>query len=429
MLFKNISILDENFEIKNNMFVLVVNDKIQAISTTMPICSEQEEIDGTNLLLMPGFYNTHTHIPMGLLRGYGENLPLDSWLKQKVFPFEAKLIAKDVYNATVFGIAQMLSFGIVSFSDMYFFSDEIVRAVDETKIKANIARAVTCFDDSELFDLSSFNESKQLFEKYNNYANERIKIDLSLHAEYTSTPKVVKSLAEYAKSVDATIHIHLSETNEEHNECINKYGKTPTKYFYDLGVFDSHTLLAHCVYLTDEDIEIIKSSNATIVHNPVSNLKLGSGVAPLYKFIDKGVNVSLGTDGVCSNNNLNILSDLKVAALLQKGIHNNPSLVTEKQGLQMLTSNGAKAQRRLFCDGIKEGNKADFVVLNLDSPNMLPKHNILSNIIYSSQPNDIKMTVVDGEVLYNNNEFTTIDIEKAKFELNASTKRILSELE
>ena len=428
MIFQDIAVLDETFRIKKHQYVQTSNDSIVYIGDAMPNAEGQQCFDGKNKLMLPGLVNAHTHVPMTLLRGYGENLPLDRWLNERIFPYEDRLDAQSVYAASCLGIAEMLRFGVTSFTEMYNFCEEIAAAVEKSGIKANISRGLLCFDDSALEELPAFQESRTLFEKWHNAADGRIKVDMCIHGEYTSTPKIVRRMAEYAQSVRAGIHIHLAETEKETRECMERHGMTPAEYMNAMGIFDSPTTAAHCVFLTDSDMDILAEKGVSAVHCPVSNLKLGSGVANVPLMLEKGVNVALGTDGCASNNNLNLFEELKLAALLHKGVRQNPELCTPAETLAMATVNGARAQGRMDTGVLKVGNKADFAVLDCDRTYMRPEHDALSNLVYAAQGSDVIMTVVNGRVLYQNGEYPTLDIEKITAEFLAANEKILNYL-
>ena len=283
-------------------------------------------IDCKNKLIMPGLYNCHTHAAMTLFRGYGEDMPLDRWLNEKIFPAEDLLTNESVYVASELAAAEMIKNGIVSCTDMYFFCDQTVKAFSEAGIKANIGRSIVSFDENaDVKNDSRVLESLRLFNEYHNFADGRIKIDMSLHAEYTNTERMSRYVAEKAKEIGANIHLHLSETEKEHRECMERRGgRTPAQFFRDCGVFDVRTTAAHCVYVTEEDIGILKEYGVTVAHNPVSNLKLGSGVMPLSAMNRKNVNIALGTDGAASNNTLDIMKEMYIAAILHKGIERKP---------------------------------------------------------------------------------------------------------
>ena len=425
MLFKNISLINENLEIQNNMFVGIEGDKIDYIGTEKPQKNYGEEYDGNKKLLSAGFVNLHTHSPMTLLRGYAENLPLDRWLNDRVFPFEDRLNCDRAYYGTMLSIAEMLACGTTSFTDMYFFGDGVMKAVIESGAKTNFGRSIVSFADEDITKNDRFQEGVYLTEKYHNTQNGRIKIDMSLHAEYTNRLSIIEQFGEYTKGRGQINHIHLSETKSEHESCKEKYGKTPARLFADAGVLDSPSILAHCVWVEDEDLDIFAEKGATVAHCPASNLKLGSGVCNTYKMLTKGVNIGIGTDSAASNNGLDIMREMYLAAILPKGIQNRADIITPQEIYKMATVNGYKAQGRNDCGVIKEGYKADLIVLDLDKPNMYPDFDVLNNLVYSANKSDVVLTMVDGKVLYKNGEFTTIDVEK----MGAEVSRLVREVE
>ncbi len=428
MLFKNISIIDENLDIQNNIFVGVKGDRIEYIGDVMPQDSFGEEYDGKGKILSSGFVNLHTHSPMTLLRGYAENLPLDRWLNEKVFPFEDRLNCDRAYYGTMLSIAEMLSSGTTSFSDMYFFGDGVMKAVIDSKAKTNFSRSLVSFDDSPMEKSERFRESVYLTDTYHNTQNEKIKIDLCLHAEYTNHPTFIEQFGEYVRNHDQLVHIHLSETKSEHDNCKAKYGKTPARLFYDAGAMDKPTVFAHCVWVEDSDLDLFLEKKATVAHCPASNLKLGSGVCDIYKMLQKGINVGIGTDSAASNNGLDIMREMYLAALLPKGMNNKADIITPQDIYRMATVNGYRAQGRYDCGVLKVGNKADLIVLDMTTPNMYPDFDILNNLVYSANKSNVVLTMVDGEVLYKNGEFTTIDVEKMGYEVSKLVRQVVDEV-
>ena len=428
MLFKNINIIDENFEYIENYYVGVDGDVIDYIGKKLPDKNYKREYNGTGKLLMPGLVNAHSHVPMTLLRGYAENMKLQDWLNLSIFPFEAKMTAEDIYNGSLLGFAEMVRFGIVSTTDMYFMDDYIAKAAADAQIKCNLSIGATSFDDKGYYELAVYEENNYLIKNYHNTENGRIKIDLSLHAEYTSNEKTVKQLAEFAADKNLRMHLHLSETKQEHEQCIQRHKMTPAAYFYKNGIFNIPTTAAHCIWLEDEDFYILKEKNVTAACCPVSNLKLASGFCNAPKLYEKEINVALGTDGAASNNNLNIFDDLKIFALVYKAAFNDATSITPKQAIMSATKNGAVSQGRDDCGTIKIGNKADLTVLDLDKPWSTPNHNALNNIVYSALGSDVVLTMVDGKVLYENGEYKTIDIERAIYNAKKSTQLILGKL-
>lgn len=429
MLFKDIAILDENFEVKENMYVATQGDTIVYIGGEMPREDYGETYSGKGRLLMSGFYNAHAHSPMALMRGYGENLALQDWLNTRIFPFEDKLTGDAVYWGTMLCMAESLQFGIVSSSDMYYFCEDMARAVIDSGAKANISRSVVSFVEEDLTKTERFLESKDFFEKYHNAGDGRVRAEMSIHAEYTNTESSVRQLSEYAAEVGARMHVHLSETKSEHEECKQRRGgKTPAQFFNSLGLFDQPTLAAHCVWVEEEDIAIFAEKGVTVASCPVSNLKLASGICPAKKLLDAGVNLAIGTDSVASNNSLNFIEEMKIFALIHKVNNGDPTLITPSQALYGATRAGALGQGREDCGRLAVGCKADLIALDTDRIHMHPIHNLANNLVYSADGRDVVLTMVDGKVVYRDGQFLTIDIERVMAETERVTKGILSQL-
>ncbi|MCD8316375.1 MAG: amidohydrolase [Eggerthellaceae bacterium] len=433
MLFKDIAILDENLDYQPNKYVGVIYDRIEYIGDTVPddddIKKYGEIYDGMDRLLIPAFYNAHAHAPMTLLRGYAENLPLQEWLNDSVWPFEAKMTAEDNYWATLLAVAEMARYGVVSFSDMYYHTPERVQAVIESGLKANICESELYFEEKPFSDYKISSAYEEFVDKYHGAANGRILIDYNIHAEYTSNPRTVKDIAEVTKEKGLRMHLHASETKNEHEECKQRHnGLTPIQYFESLGVLDSPTTAAHCVWCEPEDLEILKRHGVFVAANPASNMKLGSGFAPIPEMLAKGLNVCLGTDGMASNNSHDMMSDMYLLAMIYKGYGLDPAVVTPKQAFNAATKMGALSQGREDCGLIKEGMKADLAVLDTSGPSWTPMTDPLVNLVYSASGSDVVLTMSDGEIVYRNGEYPTIDLEKATSEVASRAKRIISEL-
>ena len=430
MLFKKIGIIDENFDYKENMYVGVEKGKIDYIGPKRPPHDYGEEYDGKGRLLMSGFFNAHAHSPMALLRGYAENMKLQDWLFKRVFPFEAKLTGNSVYWGTLLCMAESLRFGIVSTSDMYYFMTDMGKAVLDSGCKANISRAIVSIDGSEDFDhYPSVEELKVAAKVFNGADNGRIKIDASLHAEYTSNQTIASRLADLTKEMGLNMQVHVAETKDEFEECKERHeGRTPIQYLADCGILDPVTTAAHCVWLADEDYEILREKQVTVATNPSSNLKLDSGICDVARLLKEEINVAIGTDSVSSNNNLDFLQEIRTMALASKVRADDPTVITPKQALYAATRAGAEAQGRLDTGLLKQGYKADLIVMRTDVPNMHPVHNMLNNIVFSATGADIVMTMVDGNVLYRDGEYKTIDICQAIEETEKATQDILDRL-
>jgi len=430
VLFKNITVIDENYEARLNYYLAVKGNTIEYIGPERPFGDWGEEYDGSRKAAMPGYFNIHCHVPMTLLRGFGEGLPLDRWLKERVFPFEALLTGEEMYWGAMLGIAEMLKSGAVSFTDMYMELPDLCRAVEESGIKANLSNGTTGFSPDDRFkDGKAYRELKYMMEYTAAQSHDRIIADASLHAEYTSHELLVRDVAEFAKENGLRLHLHLSETKNEHEECkLRRNGMTPAQWFRHCGVLDVPVTAAHCVWVENEDMEIMANHGVTAAHCPTSNLKLGSGIAQVQAMLQKGIHVGIGTDGASSNNNLNVHEEVNLASLLQKGILRDPSAMNPQETLRAACLNGALSQGRKDCGCLKAGNRADIVVYDMDKPHLQPAFDVLSNILFSAQSDDIVLNMVDGKTLYRDGELTTIDLEQVKYHVNHIARQRGSQL-
>ncbi len=427
-LFKNADILlFENgiYNVIKGAFLAVDGERISYIGKDEPDEKFDSIKDMTGKLLMSGFYNCHNHCPMVLLRGVGSDLPLNEWLFNKVFPIEDKLTADEIYAGTNLALLEMLACGTVSFSDMYFEPQVTAKAVSEAGMKANITRPVQSFDpNEEAKDSFRIAQSIELYDEWNKAENDRILIDFSIHAEYTCTEKIARAYSDECNKRGGLMHIHLSETVKEHNECKEKYGKTPTEWFNDLGAFDSRAFAAHCVTLEDSDMEILLNKGVNVVHNPSSNMKLGSGFARVQKMLDMGINVALGTDGAASNNNLDMMEEMHLASIIHNGYMQDATVMNADTVIKMATLNGAHLQGRNDCGELKVGNKADIIAISLDAPHLHPVIDEKALVTYSAQSSDVCMTMVDGKILYENGEYLTLDKEKIYYDIEKAVKKL-----
>ena len=427
ILFKNADILlkDEKFDVLENAFLAVDGDKISYIGSEEPADNFDEIKDMSGKMLIPGLINCHNHCPMVLLRGVGSDLPLQQWLFDTVFPIEDKLTAEEIKAGSELALLEMISGGTVSFSDMYFEPEMTIEAVARSGMKANITRPVQSFDPNETPDQSyRMKEAIELYDKYNDSFDGRVLIDFCIHAEYTCTETIARAFIEKVNERKGNLHIHLSETKKEHDECVAKYGKTPAEWFDSLGGFDSSAFAAHCVWLTDSDMELFRRKNVNVVHNPTSNMKLASGFAPVQRMLDMGINVALGTDGASSNNNLDMLEEMHIASIIHNGYNLDATVMNADTVLRMATVNGAKVQRRENCGELKVGNKADIAAISLDAPHMVPALDKKALLTYSAQSSDVVMTMADGKILYENGEYKTLDREKIYFDVKKAVEKL-----
>lgn len=427
ILFKNADILvkEDNFKVISNAYLAVDGDKISYVGTEKPMGEFDEIKDMNGKILMPGLINCHNHCPMVLLRGIGSDLPLQQWLFDTVFPIEDKLTAEEIEAGSELALLEMISGGTVSFSDMYFEPETTIRAVAESGMKANITRPVQSFDPNETPEQSyRMKEAIELYDRYNNTFDGRVLIDFCIHAEYTCTETIARAFIEKVNERNGNLHIHLSETKKEHEECIQRYGKTPAEWFDSLGGFDSSAFAAHCVWLNESDMELFRRKGVSVVHNPTSNMKLASGFAPIQRMLDMGINVALGTDGASSNNNLDMFEEMHIASIIHNGYTLDATVMNADTVLNMATANGARVQRRENCGELKVGNKADIIAVSLDSPHMVPALDKKALLTYSAQSSDVTMTMVDGKVLYENGEYKTLDKEKIYFDINRAVEKL-----
>ena len=383
-----------------------------------PFIIWDREIDARGYVIMPGFKNAHTHSAMTFLRSFADDVPLQKWLNEKVFPLEAKLTGEDIYDLTKLAILEYLTSGITAIFEMYLTPDTIAEACMDMGMRCVLTSGLNNFS-------SSVSQMEEEYQKWNK-KNSLISYQLGFHAEYTCFDHIVAPYSADCKSLGGRMHIHLSETKKEHDECVEKYGKTPAKWFYDLGTFDCPTAAAHCVFVTEEDMALMLEKGVSPIHNPTSNMKLGSGFAPIQRMLDLGLNVALGTDGAASNNNLNMMEELHLAAVLHNGYHQDPTILKPVQLLAMATRNGAKLQGREDTGELAVGKKADIIALDLTKPHLYPNLDPLALTVYSAQGSDVVMTMVDGRILYENGEFLTLDAEKILYEANAAAKRLNS---
>lgn len=393
-----------------------ITDDIIAFVGKSEDFTPERTINANGNIVMPGLVNSHTHSPMTLLRCYADDLNLQDWLFNKIMPVEDTFTQEDIYWGSLLGCWEMISGGITAFADMYFLNKKTAQAAVESGMRANICRALQCFDETTAnFEKDErMREALELYNMYNGAGEGRITVEMSAHAVYTNTPEYLMFVAQTTDRLGAGMHVHISETRRENEACIKKYGMTPTALFKSCGFFNTRTNAAHCVYLSDEDINIFKEYKISIANNPTSNLKLASGIAPTGRYIREGINVALGTDGAASNNNLNMFEEIHLAALLQKGVNENPEEVTAYEALKMASTNGAKALGIEKCGILKKGCRADLIIIDTDKPHLTPYYNPVSAVAYSAQAADVDSVMVAGKFLMEKREVKTLDTEKIK---------------
>lgn len=368
----------------------------------------QRLVDCEGNLLMSGLVNAHTHLSMTLFRNAADDLELTTWLRERIWPLEDQLDGDACYWGAMLAIAESLRGGCTIVNDMYFFEDDVVRAISESGIRASIGNGILTGSDGGKSRVAT---AERLFKDYNGAEDDRIHVAICPHAEYTCSEETLIACEKLAHRLGARIHIHLSETYQEHEECKARHQLTPAAYLASLGMLGEETLMAHCVHCDADDAALIGSAKATVVHCPQSNLKLGSGIAPIMPLLAHGVNVALGTDGAASNNNLDMFEEMRLAATLHKGVTMNPLAVNAHTALSMATQNGAAALG-WKAGRLEAGYLADVILVDTSVPAMLPNNNLEAAAVYSASAGDVLLTMVNGRILYERGEFYTIDMER-----------------
>lgn len=427
ILVKNVDVVtcDEKNSVVKNGYVGIKDGYIDFIKNTEVVEFVPDRvIDGKNKILMPGLINGHTHSGMTLLRNFANDLNLEDWLFNNIFIAEGKMTPEDVYWGTMLGILEMIRSGTTAFAEMYLYMERVAQAVLETGIRCNLCRSPLKFMEGK-----STREKINCFDYYkewNNRDNGRIKVFVEVHSVYLFDRETLSESAYIAKELNTGIHIHLHETLNELKTSMEKYNMSPLEICNETKILDVPVLGAHCVHLSPGDKELLRAKGVSVCHNPTSNLKLGSGVADIPGILKNGINVCIGTDGAASNNNLNMFEEMHIGSILHKGIHKDPTIINANQMLKMATVNGAKA---IGFEGevgvIKEGMKGDVILIDTDKAHLCPVNDPVAAIVYAAQGSDVDTVIVDGRILMEKKEMTTIDEEKVKYMARKISERIL----
>lgn len=359
-------------------------------------------------LIMPGLVNAHTHLPMTLLRGIADDLPLMEWLTRHIFPLEALLTPDMLRAGTALACAEMLRTGTIAFNDMYLNEPHVYRTADACGLKGLASESVTRYPSPGYGDPANALDTLRA-QAAELKGNPRLRYCIAPHAVYTTTPALLESLAGLAAELDLPMDIHLAETKTETATCLEQHGCRPVELCRRVGILGRNTTAAHCVDLTEAEIALLAETGTVAAHNPKSNLKLASGVAPLPAMLKAGVRMSLGTDGAASNNALNMFSEMSFCALIHKGVHQNPTLVPAQTVLDMATLGGAEALHWPGLGQLAPEGPADLIALDLDSPNLAPMHDPVSHIVYAASGQEVRLTMIDGKILYENGKYHSLD--------------------
>lgn len=399
--------------------ILIEDDRIKKIG----IINEEVDkvIDATNKAIMPGLINAHIHSAMSVFRGYNDELELMNWLKE-MWKVEDRMKKEDVYYASMISGIEMIKSGTTTFNDHYFFEEQTAKASEELGLRAILSRCVIGEGEDASTRLA---EAEALYNEWHNKCNGRIKVCVGIHAPYTCPPDTIRRSLELADRLGTPVHIHYLETQDEVNQIFETYEKSVTDYLKDLNLFNYHVILAHGVKVNDDDIEVLKNISGGVVHNPISNMKLGSGFAPVKKMREAGINVALGTDGQGSTNTLDMFEEIKLAAYLQKGMFGTAAAISAKDVLEMATIEGARV---LGIDSevgsLEIGKKADIILIDLNKPHLLPRQDIYSLLAYSVNGADVDTSIIDGKIVMENRKILGVDEEEMKQRIEMIKNRL-----
>lgn len=375
------------------------------------------EIDAKRNLLMPGFKNAHTHSAMTFLRSAADDMALADWLNNRVFPMEERLTGEAAYTFAKIAIMEYLSSGITSACDMYIYPKEVIQAAIDTGFRI-----------VQVSGLNNFTASLQVLEdeyaRYNHH-HELCSYLLGFHAEYTTRTELIEGVSRLANKYQAPVFMHNAETKQEVDACKKRHGYTPTRLFEELGIYNYGGGGYHCIWMEEEDIEVFANRGLSVVTNPASNLKLASGIAPIHRYHKRGINVAIGTDGAASNNCLDMFREMFLVAGLAKVNEQDATVMKGEDVLRMAIAGGAKAMGLADCDSLAVGKKADIAMIDMAQPNMQPENDIIRNLVYSGSKSNVKMTMVNGRILYEDGEYF---INENPTELYFLANRLLGEL-
>lgn len=409
ILVKGASVLQPDYTTKV-ADIAITDDKIVAVGEVPAGFVADNTINGKDKFAVPGFVNTHTHASMTLLRSYADDLALMDWLNNHIWPVEAKMVEKDISVGGELAVLEMIKSGTTAFLDMYGpYLESVIDVTAKAGIRGVFSRGPIGFIPGQDKVLD---ENVTMYKNYNGTADGRITVAMGVHAPYTCPPEFCEKAAGLAKDNGMHMHIHMSETQDEINQMQEKYGKRPFKYIEETGLFDVPAIAAHCVWLNDEDFAIMKKHNIAVAHNPASNMKLASGIAPVPRMLKEGITVGLGTDGTSSNNNLDMLEEIRLAAILHKVNELDPLSIPAAEALKMGTETGAKAIWLDDTGVIAPGKKADIVLYDLNRPEWCPRHNLVSLLVYSASSASADTMICNGKVIMEKGKVLTMDEER-----------------
>ena len=389
--------------------ILIEGNTIQRVAKNIEAVADKV-IDATNKIVMPGFINCHTHVGLSLLRGYSEDLDSIGWHKPEIKEIESKLTREDIALSAELAILEMIKSGTTTFNDLGYCEDEVAQVVEKTGIRGNIAKMISGSKEKAESELK---EAEELYNNWNKKAEGRITVSIGLDTAYNCPPETIRKAVELAKKVDTSIHMHYLETKYEISQVKENYNQSVTDYLKSNNLFDVKTILAHGVWADEADLMELQFHNTSIINNPISNCKLGSGIGDMKFLVEGGINIGLGTDSLSASDTLDMFEEIKNSAYSQKVLYKSPNATNSRRTLEFATIKGAKAlgmQKEIGI--IEEGRKADIIIVDINKPHLLPVHNVYSTLAYSANGADVETTIVDGKILMENRILQTIDEER-----------------
>jgi 5-methylthioadenosine/S-adenosylhomocysteine deaminase len=415
ILIKNADVvtLDKQGTILRNANIAIEGKTIKAVGDVPSDFAKHadEMIDGYNHVALPGFFNAHCHAPMTFERGWAEDLPFPRWLNEKIWVAESALTPDDVYWGASLAACEMIRAGCVAFNDHYFYMDRVAEVVEHSGMKATLTWCVFGIGDEKEVG-ANLDGALAFTERWQGRADGRLRLSLGPHSPYICPPDFLRRVATLAAERKLPIHLHVAESQDQVDNSLKAYGKTPVAHLESLGIFDVPCVAAHCLTVTDDDLDLLARRNASVAHTPITYMKLAMGVNDLSRFLKRGINVAIGTDGPGSNSDMDMPAQIRQTVILQKHEWRDPEAIPGDTALRMATQNGAKAMGFSQSGIIAPGDAADLTLFDFDKPHLYPRHNLVANLVHSAKGSDVSHVIVDGKLLYRDGELLTLDEEK-----------------
>ncbi|MBC7251868.1 MAG: amidohydrolase [Anaerolineae bacterium] len=429
VLIKNADVitLDGPDEVLRGTDIAIADGIIEAVGTAPADFVPDEVLDATDQVVMPGFFNAHTHAPMTLVRGWAEDLPLDRWFNERIWVAESALTEEDVYWGAALAAAEMIRSGTVGFADHYFWMDRVAEVVEQSGLRATLAWCVFGLGAEQEIGGTTLEMTVDFVQRWQGAGDGRIRTVLGPHSPYVCPADFLARVAEKAAELGVGVHLHVAESKEQVENSLGQHGRTPIAHLAHLGIFDVPAIAAHSIYVNDEDLSILAAKGVSVASCTGCYMKLGMGVPRLPEMLSRGINVALGTDGTASNNNLDMLEEARLAALMHKNAHQDPQLLPGDLVLRLATQNSARAMGFPRSGVIAPGYAADLVVFDFHQPHLRPRHNLIANVIYAAQAGDIRHLMVAGRWLMRDRELLTLDEERIMYEAERRAWRMVGE--